>query len=142
MADKREVLFATPQLTASVIVDNDYASRDLVTEPDQVNTGGQYLYMEKLMVSIVEPSHGNGVLELRDSRGLVKWRTNTDGVKDLNLNFGRIGMYMGQNTGLKAVVSGSGGEQANVSVMFMGYRSKHKPQDPAYTVAQQHLQST
>ena len=126
MTDKRKALWAEPQLTANVIVDNETASQDLITEPTIVNTGGNYLYMERLIVSVYSPSHGGGMLELKDSTGDVKWRTNVDGVKDLNLDFGEQGLYIGQNTGLKAVVSGSQGENAGVSVIFLGHTSNRR----------------
>lgn len=139
MTDRRNALYLKPQMSATVIVDNDNASKDLVTEPAPLNTGGNHLYMERLMVSVYEPSQGNGILELRDSSGNVKWRTNTDGVKDLNLNFGEQGLYIGQNTGLKAVVSSSSSEQASVSVIFMGHFAKNRVTDPVLTASEQAL---
>jgi hypothetical protein len=123
MADKRKLLYMEPQLVANVIVDNDNASEELVTE---LQSGGEYLYMEKLVVSVYDPSEGGGQLELKDSTGDVKWRTNTDGMKDLNLDFPEPGFYLGRNTGIKAVVSGSQGNQAGVSVMFQGFLSNNR----------------
>ena len=140
---KREDLWAHPQLTANLIVDNETASQDLITEPAALNTGGTYLFIDKLFVSVTQPSHGGGILELKDSVGDVKWRTNTDGVKDLALDFGGPGLFIGQNTGIKAVLSGSVGEQASVSIVSICHTTaKYVTHMTATLAATQELQTT
>jgi hypothetical protein len=98
--------------------------------------------MERLVISVFTPAQGGGNLELIDSDGNVKWRTNADSVKDLDLNFGEQGIYIGQNTGLKAAVSGSQIENAGVSVIFIGHFATQRPVDSTFTVAEQALQTT
>ncbi len=131
MASRKTQLHSYPQVNTILDLTNENAGQDLVTEPDQAASGkGNYLYMDKLVISIYQPSQGGGKLEITDHDGNVKYITNTDITKDLNLDYGDNGFYIGQNIGLRALVSESTNEQASITIHYQGHIQRHRT---AYT---------
>lgn len=105
------------------VVDNEEASLDLVPIVGE----GMYLYLEELNYSVYKAAvGGDGILEIKDTNGIVKWAINVDGVKEDTISFGGEGVLIGENVGLQAIVSGAGTVQASVSVGFKGHLSMRR----------------
>ena len=116
MADR----YQYPQKNFIGVVSNEDASLCPISAVGE----GVYLYIEKLNISISKAAvGGDGILQIKDTNGLVKWEMNVDGVKDFNLNFGDEGVLIGEDVGLLATVSGAGTTQASVSVGGKGHVS-------------------
>ena len=107
------------QVNAAGIVNNDEAGAvDLVENPGT----GQYIYIEKLTVSVYEAAEGGGgIVEILDTGGGVVWRVNADGIKDVALTFGEEGLRVGPGVGIQATVSGAQTKQASASVSLTGH---------------------
>jgi len=100
-------------------VTNAAADIELLAAP----TGNVYLYIEKLTVSVYEAAIGEGgICQIIDTNGKVFKTINTDGVKDVNFDWGNYGIRLDDtNIGLRAVVSGAQTKQASVSITMKGH---------------------
>ena len=111
--------FEAAQVNSVVNLSNDdLGGDDLVSRPGT----GQYIYIERLVVSVYEAAEGGGgIVEILDTGGGVVWRVNADGVKDFALNFGEDGLRVGPDVGIIATVSGAQTKQASASVSLTGH---------------------
>ena len=107
------------QVNGSGIISNDdAASVELVANPGT----GQYIYIEKLTVSIYEAAEGGGgIVEILDTGGGIVWRVNADGVHSESLSFGEEGLRVGPDVGIHGTVSGAQTKQASASVSVVGH---------------------
>lgn len=107
------------QINATGIVSgDDNAAVDLAANPG----AGQYIYIEKLVVSVYEAAEGGGgIVEVLDTGGGIVWRVNADGVHSEALNFGEEGLRVGPDVGIQATVSGAQTRQASASVALTGH---------------------
>ena len=102
-------------------IEEEDASAELCSLP--VYDPDMYFYLEKLNFSVsVASIGGDGVCEIRDTRGNVVWSINTDVVKDVTLNFNDDGVKLKNQPieGLNASVSGAD-TQASVSVAVVAH---------------------
>lgn len=107
-----------PQVSASGVVNNETASLDLVTNPGSA----MFVYIEQLTMSVfIAASGSGGIAEIKDTNGGVIYTINTDGVKDINLEFGEEGLKVGPGVGIQLVVSGAQTKQASVSAALTGH---------------------
>jgi hypothetical protein len=108
-----------PIVTGAGTVTEDDASLELIAQA----TTDLYMYVEKLSFSVYKAAiGGGGILELKDTDGEIWWAINVDGVKEVNLDWGDVGIKMRnvKNLGLRAVLSGAG-TQASVSIGISGH---------------------
>jgi len=102
-------------------VDEENASAELFTVP--VYDPDMYFYLEKLDFSVSKAAiGGEGVCQVKDTRGNVVWEINVDVVKDVPIDFSPDGVKLNDQPveGLTAVVSGAL-TQATVSVAVVGH---------------------
>ena len=108
-----------PWYTGVGTVSEDNASLELVAAA----VTNLYRYVEKLTFSVSKAAiGGGGILEIRDTDGIIFWTINVDAVKDIPLDWGEEGVKVGtlKNLGLEAVLSGAG-TQATVSIGVTGH---------------------
>ena len=100
-------------------VENENANLELLA----MQTANTYLYIEKLTLSVYEAAIGEGgKCQIIDTSGNVFKTVNTDGVKDLQFDWGNYGIRIDEiNAGLQAVVSGAQTKQASVSITLKGH---------------------
>src|SRR3990167_2669790 len=99
-----------PQVSVSGQATNEDASVDLVSNPGST----MFVYIEKLDLSVFKASSGGGgIAEIKDTDGNVIYTINTDGVKDISLDFGEEGLKIGPNLGIQLAVSGAQSGQAS-----------------------------
>ena len=100
-------------------VENESANLELLA----MQTANTYLYIEKLTLSVYEAAiGGGGKCQIIDTSGNVFKTINTDGIKDLPLDWGPYGIRINTlGAGLQAVVSGAVTKQASVSVTLKGH---------------------
>ena len=111
--------FDAPQINVTGQVTNDAGSNLIVPAPGS----GMYVHIESINISVFRASTGGGIVRIQDTDGGVIWTMNTDGVKDIKLEFGQSGYLVGENLGVQAVVGDSNGEQASVSISVVGHKA-------------------
>ena len=115
--------------SAVAYVSNEDNGKTLVAEPASTEPDRDfYLWLESVSYAVSEPSVADGVCEIIDQDGTVRWRINTDGIKEDTVIIGREGrgIRIGQNGYLNASVSGSSGNQASVSISVKARSTRRK----------------
>jgi len=107
-------------------VTSDAGQAELLATPTGTLRDGSnyYLFMEKLTISIYKAAAGGGgVIIIKDREGTEIWRVDADSTKDVPVDFGKEGLYIGQDTGLMAVSAGASTSQAEAWIGFKGHLS-------------------
>lgn len=101
------------QFSGAGDVNNERGAVELVANPG----AGQYLYVEKIHISVYRAAAGGGgLVQVLDTSGTPIWAVSADGVKDLTMDFGDEGLRIGPALGLQAVSGGANGDQASANV--------------------------
>jgi len=102
------------QLGGHAILDDNTMSNTIIANPRQ----NMYSYVEIIDLSVYEAAEGGGgILEIADTNGNVFRRYNTDGVKDIYVNYGKKGIKLSddKDVGVQVLLSGAL-TQASVSI--------------------------
>jgi len=112
--------------SATVQVSNEVNGVTLVAEPTVTSADWDwYLWLDQIDYAVWKPSIEGGHLEIVDQDGTVRWKINTDGIKENSVSFGHSGIRVGQNGYLVAAVSGSPQKQASVSISVKAHTTRH-----------------
>lgn len=121
--------FGSTYLDRSTVaqVSNDENGITLVAEP--LSTDADYnwwLFLDEINYAVWDPSVEGGTFEIVDQDGTVRWKINTDSVKENTVSFGIDGIRVGQNGYLVASVANSPIKQASISISIKAHRTRRK----------------
>ena len=114
--------YLATQMNATGIVDEDAASLQIV--PVSTSNPDFFPYIEKIHFSVYKAAvGGTGICTIQTDHGDVIWKISVDGIKDVVVDWGEVGLRVGgkdANLGIQAVLSGAG-TQASVSIGIAGH---------------------
>ena len=118
-------------ITAYKMLDNDDPEMTIVSETTNLPSGStsysdtlQYLRVQNLNLTVYQAAKGGGgKLKIFDqaSTNTQYWIFDVNGVKDIPLSFGEVGIAWAFERNIKLVLYGAAVEQAKVCVGLTGY---------------------